>query len=58
MPRSAKYVILDIDHLANHEVNAVYEPFSERAAAEWLRKKCTKLGGIRGFEYVTCPNYR
>ena len=43
MPRSPQYVILDIDHLANHEVTAVIGPFSEAAAGEGLRRKFEAL---------------
>ena len=43
MPHSSKYVILDIDHLANNEVTAVIGPFTERAAGEWLQRKLEAL---------------
>ncbi len=39
MPRSPRYVILDIDELNGGSVTAVYGPFTERGAAKWLRRE-------------------
>jgi hypothetical protein len=43
MPRSPKYVILDIDHLNGGSVSAVYGPFTERGTTEWLAQKVQAL---------------